>query len=545
MTFNTANIINAHDWMRQLHLPLCYVARLRRLRVGERLMVGHHETNNPLFAIQGACQAYFGRVRGGGFELRAHYRLPSSGDQVHAIESLCLPFKLLPWNRIEWCAHQDAHALRILRRFLSFQRQIQLTAWRNTKAAKAGNFRVPQFWDHELILKNGFAQNGKTPPEIELYVTDSGKDKTLKPFKGRHDCAEVLQRVTRLVFELQLLKPIQVEELDGALNITLCNLWRIQRLANGSVRCFEYRMAEQTWYATTSLKTWPKLEFWPISKHSASDMCKSMYYAAFDHIFLQAGMHDLPKGYDHLNQFHPQERLRSSVYARYICSKNALLKRNMPYKYWAKVIFKQLLDQDLFKTVLSSHWKKLDLKTYLHYAMNRKAVMRVAREHKNLLPLLEFIPKSHWKRLDLFAHANWMNKGQRSAQLSWSQVKLVHDQQETRKFYGFHSTAAFRWLKSAPFTVVKAWSYGGVNQRTACVMENIVKANIQAKVPAIAWTTLVVRASAFAHLGIHVAPQRIYRAFSTTVHNFGKTRALSKSNGLCVRMVILDQCMTG
>ena len=512
MTFNAVNIINAHDWMRQLHLPLCYVARLRRLRVGERLMVGHHETDNQLFAVQGACQAYFERINGGGFELRAHYRLPVHAAQVPTIHSLYLPFKLLPWNRIEWLAQQDALALRTLRRYLSFQRQIKVTAWRSNPAIDADRRRAFQFWDHEIILKRGFTQEGQTPPEVMIAVAVDADGKALKPYKGRQDCAQVLHRINQWVYELKLFTPIQLEEQDGVLNITLCNLWRIQRRADGTVRCFEHRLAERTWHATTNFKTWPKLEFWPISKHNAYAMCKAMYYAAFDLIFEQAGLRDLPV-YDYLNRFRPKDSLRSSVYARYICGKNAMFKRSMPYKLWAKVIFKQLLDPDLFKAVLSSHWKKLDLKTYLHYAMNRKAVLRVAREHKNLLPLLEFIPKSQWKRLDLFAHANWLNTGQKSAQLSWSQVKPIFDQGETRKFYGFHSPAAFRWLKSAPYMVVKTWSYGGVDQRTACVIENIVKANIQAKVPVVAWTSLLVYAGVFVGLGVHVAPQRIYRAF--------------------------------
>src|SRR5438105_2860241 len=93
---------------------------------------------------------------------------------------------------------------------------------------------------------------------------------SLRKLFGRDDLTVVYRRardciVRRGIFRLVTL----VTEPDGAwTEITICNLWRIRRAADGTVALFEFSLAQETWAQVNgpaSLENWPNLPIFPIA----------------------------------------------------------------------------------------------------------------------------------------------------------------------------------------------------------------------------------------------------------------------------------------
>ncbi|RFA24365.1 hypothetical protein CAI21_21905 [Alkalilimnicola ehrlichii] len=166
MVDGAASNIDAHDWMQQLRFEYYRVAQLRRLRVGEQLWVGYFGGRGVSPEIDGHCEAYFTRNRGGYFSFHAIWTICWGGNRRRPHVFTHGDFKLLPGNRIEFQgdAHKAERSFRLVCRYVYFiyrnMRQLGVDpeeAWRNDcKPLSRG----------EHVLKHGLNARGVEGPEV-------------------------------------------------------------------------------------------------------------------------------------------------------------------------------------------------------------------------------------------------------------------------------------------------------------------------------------------------------------------------------------------
>ena len=126
---------------------------------------------------------------------------------------------------------------------------------------------------------------------------------------------------------------------------------------------------------------------------------------------------------------------------------------------------------------------------YLLCARHRVGLLQIARERRNLLPLLALINPAKWERSDLFSRKLWVLSGRKTTILQryplrprpdtplpwvslrgscahfrggYSCITPFMRRASFAKVDVFTHAAAWRWLSRAPVRVVRAWvEYGG------------------------------------------------------------------------------------
>ena len=81
------------------------------------------------------------------------------------------------------------------------------------------------------------------------------------------------------------------------------------------------------------------------------------------------------------------------------------------YKQFVKWIYKETKTSKEFLSAIFSmkgyegggYRSRLDLKEFMKYVRSRDGLMKVSREHRNLLPLLRIVPVRHWGKNNLFS----------------------------------------------------------------------------------------------------------------------------------------------
>ncbi|MEQ1531483.1 MAG: hypothetical protein ABL925_19380 [Methylococcales bacterium] len=87
----------------------------------------------------------------------------------------------------------------------------------------------------------------------------------------------------------------------------------------------------------------------------------------------------------------------------------------------------------------------MPFKNYLHYAIHRSGFLKVAKEHRNLLPLLPFIAPALWLRDDLFSQKLWVKQGRKTTLVDRSQFRQGALYQKHR-LKSFADNREWRWL---------------------------------------------------------------------------------------------------
>ena len=72
------------------------------------------------------------------------------------------------------------------------------------------------------------------------------------------------------------------------------------------------------------------------------------------------------------------------------------------------------VDRDVLSALLGITWRQWTVAEYLKYARYRPALLKVAAEHRNLLPVLMEINPQQWGRDDLFSRKLWVRDGRKS-----------------------------------------------------------------------------------------------------------------------------------
>lgn len=79
-----------------------------------------------------------------------------------------------------------------------------------------------------------------------------------------------------------------VAEIEGGHQLTVCNLWRIERLETGALATWEYALAEGRWKEVVDLSHWPEIPLFPFREATALKWCKLLLRQAVLRVFIAA-----------------------------------------------------------------------------------------------------------------------------------------------------------------------------------------------------------------------------------------------------------------
>jgi hypothetical protein len=361
---------------------------------------------------------------------------------------------------------------------------------------------------------------------------------------GRPDLADTYRRARDRIVELGIFRVARVEHLpDGARQVDICNLWRITRHAAGNVSTFERSIETGEWIAADSLRYWPSVPIAPVSITADLGWWRDVARQAIWKVLIGCGYSQLPK---HLSEVEWDEervgvlragspkpdmspnKMAYRLIGRYIGRgapgqgygrpgadtatwRPGVLRPELMLagaRALRAAVFEHLLDKEIISGMLAARFASVTLSDYLRHARDRDAFLRVAREHRNLLPLMAEISPAYWQRKDLFSRGMWVRDGRKRTVVDYKRFGAT----EFARFTSFESKAAFRWLLKAPLTVVRTWGASG-GDRNPTPLENIARADITVHVPAIVWCHIIRSEYDCRPLGVRDPVRKLYRAF--------------------------------
>lgn len=300
---------------------------------------------------------------------------------------------------------------------------------------------------------------------------------------GRKDLLEVYRRAKDFIIRYKLLRMCRFSDENGLKRLTICNLWRIERKTDGALHTFEFDLRNGEWLETDNLDKWPDIPFAPIGEKTRSLdwgfwLCKD----ALGKALRAAGADDLPETGENGA---PSSRVYRALFRKYFGGeirnrkgefhRSQGLLTNASTDSGAKALravwWDHFVDREMLSALLAMDWRKWTVAGYLKYVRHRPALLKVAAEHRNLLPVLKEINPQQWGRNDLFSRKLWVRDGRKSTALDRRPV-----QPECCWGYrlrSFESAAPWRWLSRASSLIVREWA--GVKNNP--VIEDLALAN--------------------------------------------------------------------
>lgn len=112
---------------------------------------------------------------------------------------------------------------------------------------------------------------------------------------GRPDLAAVYRRAKELIVKHSIFRIVQLQEVgDEGTRIVICNLWRIDRLRDGSVKTLEFDLNEERWHEVSELEYWPDVPLLPIKNTRSLDWWRQIASRAIWRALIAAGYRDCP-----------------------------------------------------------------------------------------------------------------------------------------------------------------------------------------------------------------------------------------------------------
>jgi len=285
-----------------------------------------------------------------------------------------------------------------------------------------------------------------------VKVSPRSRSASVPPASAPETSAQLYKRVHTWIVQHQLLRVCAyAEEPDGTRVLTICGLWQIRRRTDETLELRVFQLHSATWVSADNLGSLPVPigigKYFKINIHS-----------------LFSGVMELIVDPNCLSA-----RQWSKLYNTLVLRqrKNALQKARFAVQ---NCLFGKIIDHELRSCLLAANLE-LSLDTYLEAVPHREHILRVAREQRNLLPLLLSLPKSYWPLRDVFSKERWV-RDPRTASEEYRPLASRHE---------------WAWLMKAPSSVVKlfvarrAFRQGG-GQWLLSVMAPAAS-NVQAKVP--------------------------------------------------------------
>ena len=388
--------------------------------------------------------------------------------------------------------------------------------------------------DAEITAVTPSADTGENAPR-RASGAEAFTDKILF---ARPDLTAVWRQARDYIARYKLLRLTQYEEADGIRRQTLCNLWRIERHADDSVHTCAFDLRQGCWHETGDLDkqlviplliadpdwyafivnrmlqiTLDAAGYAGLPDDSDADARIDCHYRDGRRVQWQGGE------YQGKNRgFVPREMmvdfLRRYYHERVLNCEN--MRRAM--KALRKQFFAHIVEPELFSAIGVIDYRRHTVGRYLYYARRRDAVLKVAREHRNLLPLLPAIAPEHWGRDDLFSRRVWVNThGSAEAEdIAFAPSPGVTNAETDFLSYSciraLASPGEWQWLRQASSLVIKAWIESGYNRR---LITNLVQAGLTGRIPVLALQTILRRDDLFDCIGVDRRMQRLMSLFIT------------------------------
>lgn len=362
---------------------------------------------------------------------------------------------------------------------------------------------------------------------------------------GRADLANLYRKATDFIVRHKIFRIAQYTEEGGIRQLTICNLWRIERSQDASVRTFEFRLTTGVWEEVDTLEHWPEVPFYPVNLTKSLGWWRSIAQQAIWKAIIAAGYFELPRyigeaaksefGETQLTNQTPVSkkemspgRLAKIIVARYLGRDGPYNKRRKAYdrigglldpksmeagaRALRAAIFQHILDRDVLSAMLVIDYRDTSFVRYLHFARHRAGLLKVASEHRNLLPLLSGIDPAQWGRDDLFSRKLWVRDGRQSTALDRRPIRTanargIHDRHWV-PLESFDDGTAWRWLSKASSVTIREW-VGKPNT----VITNLALANVNFKAPAYAYMQIVRTARRLDPYRVSLSIQRLLRLF--------------------------------
>jgi hypothetical protein len=360
---------------------------------------------------------------------------------------------------------------------------------------------------------------------------------------GREDLARTYHRTKDLIITYKLLRITQYDESDEVRRLTICNLWRVERLPDLSIRTLEFDLDTGMWNEVSSLKFWPEVPFYPVNRTHSLDWWRDIVRGAIWKALIAAGYYDLPDqpignkaipttadgkvGMSRgkfanlvIKQYLGQRGTYDYERSEYRWSPSRLDPKSMESGCRAlrAAFFQHILDRDVLSAMLVINYKKASFVDYLRYVSYRPALLKVATEHRNLLPLLPTINPKQWGRDDLFSRKLWVKDGRKFTALDRRPIRLGDDDKVFQSndilaypsipCQSFEYRSAWRWLSRASSVIVREWAGMGNT-----IIVNLAEARVSDKAPVYAYVQIVRKARRLERYGISPVIQRLLRVF--------------------------------
>jgi hypothetical protein len=346
------------------------------------------------------------------------------------------------------------------------------------------------------------SHHGLSPFSVE---TDDHVDKKIrKNFGGREDLLLVYRKAKELIIAHDLMLFKQVAHVGDEVHLTICNLWRIEKALDKNWSFSEKDLNTNAWIPVSDLEGWPSIPLWPLQVASKPDYWRELIYTVVWKALNVAGFQSLPRDlpgwaerpWNHNVWDKKRTRFPMRPHAMARClieayrgtdKRPGFLKRETMEKAARALraaFFEHIHDKELFSALLVVDFRVVPFLRYLQFGQHRDAVLRIARERRNLLPLLPWIKPSQWSRDDLFARKHWVRGNRKTTIVDRPAFRRCASKKTSRQYVSsFVSASAWRWLSNASPVVVRAWLESESLVCAQQVMEAIVAANVTQRVP--------------------------------------------------------------
>lgn len=346
------------------------------------------------------------------------------------------------------------------------------------------------------------------------------QDVTFQSFKGRDDVTALLERARAKIERLGIERICVTEQTEELFRLTICGLWRVERTSDNQVRALYLDLADEAWKPVSDLRAIPEIPFYPVHSNRGTKFAINLYETAWNKVMEHEGLSRLPDvpglvvvGYYKAIESVPKyEKPSFELFADHMRERWRFFDSGA--RSLRSAIFKQLLDTDVMRVCLVTGWSGLSFQRYLAFAQHRDSALKVAREHPNLIPLLDAIAPKQWGRDDLFSRKLWLRGDRRRTALDGSAFRNTAPWKTESPARSLDSKAAWRWLLHASPILVRAWVNSTNN--SAATIEVLARADVKARVPVIAVKYLIERTSRIDQLPVEVGA-RVVGLFLTHV----------------------------
>lgn len=284
----------------------------------------------------------------------------------------------------------------------------------------------------------------------------------------------------------KILRVAHFEETNGIKRLTICHTWRIERYPDHRIRLYRFDIQKKIWHERDTLLNWPTIPLHSAGLNWVYDLVDTACGWA-----LVAARFTLP------NLCHGEKMPDRYTFRDFsdICIPGT-------YESGARalrsLLWQHFINREILSAVVVMYGVPGDLVRYLHHAQYRDSLLKVAKERRNLLPLLRLIYPQSWGRDNLFAKQLWYRNGRAYTALDRYPYKLGKREsgairingvgQMVRHHLSFADARCWNWLRRASPSVVRAWVDNGAHPEIITLLAD---ADNHQRIPARAWLQLL------------------------------------------------------